>query len=79
MSARTFEHALGIELETREPKPRRSGINMVIDFCQPWQVVEGYLDAWSDYVDFVKLTEAHLYPADSRRRAEDQPPAPLRT
>lgn len=56
----TFEEHLGLKLQERTQKPRKAGITMVIDRCEPWQYQQGYLDAFSDYVDAIKLTEPHL-------------------
>jgi phosphosulfolactate synthase (CoM biosynthesis protein A) len=56
----TFEQHLGLKLQERTQKPRKAGITMVIDRCEPWQYQQGYLDAFSDYIDAIKLTEPHL-------------------
>lgn len=60
MPSVTFEEHLGIKLQERTRKPRKTGLTMVIDRCEPWQYQQGYLDAYADYIDVVKLTEPHL-------------------
>ena len=60
MRSITFEQHLGIKLQERTEKPRKKGITMVIDTREPWQFQQGHLDAYSDYIDVVKLTEPHL-------------------
>ena len=56
----TFEDFIGVKLPERTQKPRKMGITMVIDRCQPWQNQQGYLDEYAEYIDVVKLTEPHL-------------------
>src|SRR5687768_9239836 len=61
MGSQAWEDVLGIEMVRRPGKPRTSGITMIIDTCQPWQYEQGFLDQWADFIDWAKLSEAHLY------------------
>jgi len=67
----TAEH-LGITLAERSEKPRKRGITMCIDSGDTWQSHEGVLEAWSDYIDVMKLTVRHLFqPLDALKKKID--------
>jgi len=63
---------LGIALQERKAKPRKTGITMVIDIGYSPMMVESVLDLYGHLIDIVKLTELHLTsPLDSIRRKID--------
>ncbi len=60
MSNPSFSEFVGINLHEREKKPRRIGVNMIIDTGYSLPVVAGVLEQYGHLVDIVKLTELHL-------------------
>ena len=63
---------LGVDLQPRTQKPRKTGITMVIDIGYSPAMVDSVLDQYGHLIDIVKLTELHLTaPVDVIRRKVD--------
>lgn len=60
MSEVSFAEYIGVDLHPRDRKPRRSGINMVIDTGYSVPFVAGVLEQYGHLIDIAKITELHL-------------------